>query len=204
VWSLTVWHLWVYLPSCLEGSQKIWLNVCYYLYTRHNSTKFLGITSEVLQFYKFKISSGYKYLHVLYIHLCRSTTQSKERKHNIFLSEGKICFMKYLVIKLSCEGVRVRVILWLSPFWCPDPPGVHDQILVFIFYIDYRSVSEHPHRWECRSVCCQNMCQLFLFIYTLFFCFHIFIFSFSETMFSWSISAIHYEKPIIFFNCYLL
>lgn len=37
--------------------------------------------------------------------------QSKESKHNIFLPKGKICFMEYLVIKLSCERVRVRVML---------------------------------------------------------------------------------------------
>jgi len=114
--GLTVWHLWVYLPSCLEDSQKIWLKLCYYLYTRHNSTKFLGITSETLQFYKFKISSGYKSLRVLYINLFKSTMQSKESKHNILLPKGKICFMEYLVIKLSCErvSVRVRVMLWMT------------------------------------------------------------------------------------------
>jgi hypothetical protein len=117
---------------------------------------------------------------VLYINLCTSTMHSKERKHNIFLPKGKIRFMEYLVIKPSCEGVSVRVrVMSDSPFWCPDPPGVHDQILAFVFYIDYRSVSEHTHRWECRSVCCQNMSQLFLFTYTLFFLFpyiHFFIF----------------------------
>ena len=58
-----------------------------------------------------------------------------------------------------------------SPFWCPDPPGVHDQILVFMLNTDCRSVSDHPHGWACRSLCCRNMCQLFLFTYTQFFFF---------------------------------
>lgn len=171
----------MYLPSCSEGSQKIWLKVCNYLYTRHNGTKFLVITSEILQFYKFKISSLYKSLHVLYINLCKSTTQYKESKHNIFLPKWKIFSWN---INYKTELWRSRCqsrVTTGSPFWCPDPPGVHDQILVFILNTDCRSVSDHPHGWACRSLCCRNMCQLFLFTYTQFFffvfpCIYFFIF----------------------------
>jgi hypothetical protein len=61
----------VYLANCLKGSQKISLKVCYYIYTRHNSTKFLGINSDILQFYKLNVSTGSKSLHVLYINSCK-------------------------------------------------------------------------------------------------------------------------------------
>jgi hypothetical protein len=193
LWSWMVWHLWVYLPSCFEGIKKIWIKICYYyLYTRHNNTKFLCISSVC---YKFKISSGYKSLHVLYINLCISTMQSKESKHNIFLPEGKICFLEYLVsykTELWMSQCQSHV-MGSSPFWCPDPPGVHDQILFFVLNADYCPVSWVPSQMRVQVCLLPKYVNFPIYLYTFFFVFpYIRFFLIVWTMFSWSISAIHY------------